>query len=132
GSLFRAHERGAKFVLVSPVRDDLPANIDCQWIKARPGTDVALLLGIAHHLSERGLVDHAFLDRCTVGYDEFEAYLLGKSDGVAKSPEWAASITGVDAATIRDLAQRAATRKTLVTVSYSLQRAEHGEQPVWM
>jgi biotin/methionine sulfoxide reductase len=132
GSLAKAAARGAEFVLVSPVRDDLPVNINCRWVKARPATDVALMLGIACHLSHRGLVDRAFLDRCTVGYDRFEDYLLGRSDGVPKTPEWAAAIAGVDAATIRAIAERAAERKTLITVTYSLQRAQHGEQPIWM
>ena len=36
------------------------------------------------------------------------------------------------AAEIVALARRIAGRRTLVTCSMSLQRAEHGEQPVWM
>jgi len=132
GSIARASARGAQFVLVSPLRDDLPDNINCRWISARPGTDVAMMLGIACHLVQSDLVDRAFLDRYTVGYDAFEHYLLGVSDGVAKTPEWASAICGVDPATMRSIAEEAARKKTLVTVSYSLQRAEHGEQPVWM
>ncbi|HUN53392.1 MAG TPA: molybdopterin-dependent oxidoreductase, partial [Candidatus Sulfotelmatobacter sp.] len=63
---------------------------------------------------------------------EFEAYLLGRNDGQPKDARWAAAITGVDAGTIAALARRLAGRRTLVAVSHSLQRAEHGEQPVWM
>jgi biotin/methionine sulfoxide reductase len=33
---------------------------------------------------------------------------------------------------ITGLARRAASRRALVTCSQSLQRAEHGEQPIWM
>lgn len=50
---------------------------------------------------------------------------------MAKTAEWAAERSGIAAGDIRSLARRMAASRTLVTVSYSLQRAEHGEQPVW-
>jgi biotin/methionine sulfoxide reductase len=53
-------------------------------------------------------------------------------DGQPKDAEWAASICGIGAGTIKALARRLAGRRALITVSHSLQRAEHGEQPVWM
>ncbi|MEJ7584905.1 MAG: molybdopterin-dependent oxidoreductase, partial [Acidimicrobiales bacterium] len=59
-------------------------------------------------------------------------YVLGEEDGQAKSPEWAEAICGIRAARLRDLARRMADRRTLVTVSWGLQRTQHGEQPVWM
>src|SRR5262249_15368174 len=45
---------------------------------------------------------------------------------------WAARLTGVAADTIAGLARRLAGKRTLIVVSHSLQRAEYGEQPVWM
>jgi biotin/methionine sulfoxide reductase len=51
---------------------------------------------------------------------------------VPKTPEWAEAISGVPAATIRELAEEAAAGRTHVSVTYSLQRAQNGEQPVWM
>ncbi len=69
------------------------------------GTDVALMLGIAHTLVENGWQDEAFLARCTTGYDRFADYLLGKTDGTAKTAEWAAEICGVSAVKIRELAE---------------------------
>ena len=127
-----ASARGARFVLVSPLKDDFPAELNAQWLPILPGTDVALMLGLAHTLVREGLHDRGFLDRYTVGYERFEAYLLGRSDGVEKSPEWASRICGIDADVIKDLARAMAGSRTLVTVSHSLQRADHGEQPVWM
>lgn len=132
GSLQKAAARGAQFVVVSPLRDDLMTEIDAEWLAPVPGTDTALMLGIAHVLASEGLADTAFLERYTVGYPVFERYLLGQADGVAKTPEWATGITGIDAGTIRDLARRMARSKTLVSVAYALQRARFGEQPVWM
>ncbi|HXX39745.1 MAG TPA: molybdopterin-dependent oxidoreductase, partial [bacterium] len=78
------------------------------------------------------LYDRAFLDKYTVGFDRFADYLTGKTDGQAKSPEWAAPITEVSAATIRGLARRMARSRTVLMGGYPLQRAAHGEQPVWM
>jgi biotin/methionine sulfoxide reductase len=130
--LHAARRRGLEFRLISPIGDDLPAEVEATWHAIRPGTDVALMLGIAHTLVSEGLHDRAFLDRFCVGYEIFEAYLLGRSDGQRKSATWAAAICGVPADVIIELARLAAGRRTLVTCSQSLQRAEHGEQPVWM
>ena len=132
GAMQAAHRRGCEFVLVSPLRDDLPVEAGAEWLTATPGTDTALMLGIVHTLVSEGLHDQAFLDRYTEGWPVFLRYLTGETDGVSKSADWAASICGIDAGTIRTLARRLAGRRALITVSHSLQRAEHGEQPVWM
>lgn len=57
-----------------------------EWVSPHMGTDVALMLGIAHTLVENGWHDEAFLARCTTGYDVFASYLLGEGDGIAKMP----------------------------------------------
>jgi biotin/methionine sulfoxide reductase len=130
--LHAARARGAEFHLIGPLRDDLPAETDAVWHPIRPGTDVALMLGLAHTLVTEGRHDGAFVERYCAGYEIFEAYLLGRDDGEPKSADWAAPICGLPADEIAALARRAAGRRTLVTCSQSLQRAEHGEQPLWM
>jgi biotin/methionine sulfoxide reductase len=132
GAMRRAQARGCEFVLVSPLRADLPDEARADWVSLVPGTDTALMLALVHTLVSEGLHDRAFLDRCTVGWPQFEPYLLGQADGQPKHAEWAASITGVAPEAIRALARRLHGRRALVVVSHSLQRAEHGEQPVWM
>ena len=127
-----ARDRGVEFHLIGPLRDDLPTEIGAVWYPIRPGTDVALMLGIAHTLVTDGRHDRAFLDRFCVGYEVFEDYLLGRRTAQPKDAVWAAAICGLPAEKIIALARRAAGRRTLVTCSQSLQRAEHGEQPVWM
>jgi biotin/methionine sulfoxide reductase len=97
-----------------------------------PGTDTALMMALVHTLMVNGLHDRAFLDRYTVGWPEFERYLRGESDGQPKDAAWAAAITGIAAEEIVALAKRLHGKRALVVVSHSLQRAEHGEQPVWM
>jgi biotin/methionine sulfoxide reductase len=130
--LIAARRRGAEFHLIGPIRDDLPASVEAVWHPILPGTDVALMLGLAHTLAGAGLHDADFLDRFCVGWEAFEAYLLGKSDGQPKDAAWAAEICGIPEDEITALARRCAGRRTLVTCAMSLQRAEHGEQPVWM
>src|SRR6266851_3739474 len=130
--LAAAHARGVEFHLIGPLRDDLPAAVEAVWHPIRPGTDVALMLGLAHTLVVEGLHDRAFLDRFCVGWEAFEAYLVGRSDGRPKDAAWAAEICGIAGEEIIGLARRCVGRRTLVTCSQSLQRGEHGEQPVWM
>src|SRR5690349_10428643 len=124
-----ARSRGAEFHLIGALRDDLPSDVEAVWHPIRPGTDVALMLAIAHTLVTEGLHDHAFLDRYCVGYEIFERYLLGQDDGQPKNAAWAAAICGLPADRITGLAPG---RRSLITCSQSLQRAEQGEQPVWM
>ena len=132
GAMRRARMRGCEFVLVSPLRGDLPEEAGGEWIGCVPGTDTALMLALVHTLVTEGLHDRAFLDRYTVGWPLFENYLLGQTDGQPKDADWAAPIVGVAPEIIRALARRLRGRRALIVVSHSLQRAEHGEQPVWM
>ncbi|WP_431324268.1 molybdopterin guanine dinucleotide-containing S/N-oxide reductase [Rhizobium sp. YTU87027] len=131
-ALSGARARGARFVLISPLKDDIASDLDAEWLPVIPGTDVALMLSIAFVLVNEGRHDREFLDRFTVGYPRFEAYLLGREDGIEKSPQWASGICGISVRTIVDLARSMANARTLITVSHSLQRAAYGEQPVWM
>lgn len=132
GWLAEARANGCRVVSVTPLRDDTPAEAGAEWLASRPGSDAALMLALAQVLDAEGLADNDFLARYTVGYDRFAAYLRGESDGVVKDPRWAEAITGVPADRIRALAHEMAAARTLVTVSWSLQRARYGEQPVWL
>lgn len=117
---------------ISPICDDSPASLNAQWVPIRPGTDVALMLGIAHALIESRLVDLGFLETHTVGYERLRDYILGADGDEARSPQWAAAITGVPESMIRTLAQEMGRHRSLLTGTWSLQRADHGEQPYWM
>ncbi|HEV7258743.1 MAG TPA: molybdopterin guanine dinucleotide-containing S/N-oxide reductase [Bosea sp. (in: a-proteobacteria)] len=132
GAMRRAAERGCEFVLVGPLRSDLPEEAKAEWLSCIPGSDTALMMGIVHTLVVEGKHDRAFLDRYTVGWPVFERYLLGETDGQPKDAAWAAGLTGVTAEEIVALAHRLHGKRALVVVAHALQRAEHGEQPVWM
>jgi biotin/methionine sulfoxide reductase len=123
-------DRGGRIVSISPLRDDTSG--DCEWWAPVPGTDVAIMLALAHVLAAEGLVDRQFLDTHCIGYDRFERYLLGTDDGVPKTPQWAADISGLAAQDLVALARRMAAQRTIVMVSWSLQRVRYGEQAPWM
>ncbi|MDJ0361526.1 molybdopterin-dependent oxidoreductase [Rhodococcus sp. H29-C3] len=122
--------RGGKIVTISPLRNDLDGA--ARWMTPIPGTDVAMMLGLAHVLVSENLHDTAFLDRYCTGYARFEEYLLGVADGTPKTAEWASNICGVSTSEITDLAREMARRRTLITVTWSLQRTKSGEQAPWM
>ena len=131
-SLINAGDAGIKFINVSPLKSDLIDEVNGEWIATRPNTDTALMLGIAHTLHSEGLSDKNFLDLYTEGFDVFLPYLLGTSDGVEKSAEWAANICEISADEIKKLARSMASNRTMISVSWSLTRQDHGEQPFWM
>ena len=122
---------GVEVVNISPIREDGPDIVRPEWIPIRPNTDTAMLLALTHTLVSEGLHDQAFLDKFCTGFERVLPYLMGDSDGQPKSADWAAPIAGVPADTIRALARRMAATRTMVTASWSLQRAHHGEQPYW-
>lgn len=123
--LRRMVERGVKVVLVSPLRDDLPDWVPAEWWPIRPNTDTALMLGLAAEIARAGRHDADFLARCTSGSERFLASLTGKG------ADWAAGLTGLRPGAIADLARRLVETRSMLTVSWSLQRAHHGEQPFW-
>lgn len=132
----RAHLVAAKkarveFVNISPLRSDLESFVDGQWLAARPGTDAAIMLGLAYVLYSENLHDQAFLDKYTHGFAQFLPYLLGAQDGVPKTAQWAAKISGLNADAITALARKMAKGRTMLSVSWSLSRQDHGEQPYW-
>ncbi len=127
-----AKARGVRFVAVTPQRTDAMAELDADWLALRPNTDTALMLGLAHTLITEGLHDRSFLDRYCAGFERFAPYVLGEADGVPKTADWAAAITELPADRIRSLAREMAATRTLITTTWSLQRADHGEQPYWM
>ncbi|WP_311044493.1 molybdopterin-dependent oxidoreductase [Rhizobium sp. NZLR11] len=118
-----------RIVNISPFRQDIDGSSD--WIPIRPNTDVALMLSLIHVLVTENLHDRAYLEKFCTGEEEVRAYILGESDRVPKTPEWASAITGVPSETIVQLARDMAASKTIINASWSLQRQSHGEQAYW-
>src|SRR5690606_41065246 len=108
-----------------------PEWVGAEWWPIIPGTDAALVLGLAGEVVAAGREDADFLQRCCSGTEPVLAYLRGETDGVVKNAAWAAGITGLDAGRIRELARALPGRRTYITMCWALQRAVHGEQPWW-
>ncbi|MFC1864513.1 molybdopterin-dependent oxidoreductase [Chloroflexota bacterium] len=129
GNLIKAREAGIRIICIDPRYHDTAALLADQWIPIRPGTDTAMMVSMAYTMIQDDLYDKAFLDRYTVGFDRFSDYVLGKEDGVKKTPAWAEEITGVPAETIERLAREYATKKPAALMDcYGPARSAMGEQ----
>lgn len=123
---------GVSFVNISPLRNDAANALNAEWLPPEPGTDVAVMMGLAHTLLSEDLHDQAFLERYTVGFDKLASYLNGHIDGVVKDVNWASKISGLHADRLHRLARDMAAGRTLICTAVGLQRADFGEQPLWM
>lgn len=132
GYMQQAARRGARFISVSPLASDLPDEAQGEWLAIRPGTDAALMLALLQILWQRKWSDEAFLADYCVGWETLVAYLNGEQDGQRRDAGWAAEICGIPVERIEALAEQLHGRRVIVSVAHSLQRAEHGEQPVWL
>ncbi len=84
---------------------------------------------MAYVIVTENLHEQTFLDNYTIGFDRFKDYVLGKEDGVPKTPAWAEDITGVPAATIVSLARQYATNKPAALMDgIAPGRTAYGEQ----
>ncbi len=96
--IWRARDRGAKVIVADPRVHPLARTADV-FLGLRPGTDSALMGTILHVLVERDLLDHAFIDAHTEGFEEAAAAVR------EYTPAWGAEITGVPAARIEEAAE---------------------------
>ena len=128
----KCFDKGVEFINISPLIDDAPKFLKAQQVPIRPNTDTALMLALAHILIKNQSYDKGFIEKYTVGFDSFSDYVLGKKNNQECSPEWASKITNIPVKTIYELANKIITKKTMISLSWSLQRASRGEQPLWM
>jgi formate dehydrogenase major subunit len=97
-NMLQAVRQGARLVVADPRAVTLAAHA-AVWLRLRPGTDVALLNGIAHVIIAEGLADEAFIAQRTEGYAAFRETVL------RCTPQKASAITGVPADDIRSAAR---------------------------
>ena len=122
--VLEARKKGVPIIAIDPLRTRTAAQCD-EWIAIRPGTDAALALGMMHVLFDREMEDREFLARYTLG----EEALRGRAREY--TPERVASITGVSAENVVELAERfGRARAAFIRVNYGLQRHAGGGMAV--
>jgi anaerobic dimethyl sulfoxide reductase subunit A len=136
-----AKKHGVRIVAFDPRRTRSSAVLADEHVFIRPSTDTAALIAMAQVIVSEGLHDQAYCDRHVLGFDEahlpasappgasYRSYLAGLADGVEKTPQWAETITGIPAATLRRLAIEFATAKpAALQCGYAPGRTAYGEQ----
>ncbi len=115
-----ARRNGARLVVIDPYRTRTAAVAD--WhIAIRPGTDVALALGLMHVILNEGLEDRAYIAEMTHGFEQLAERAR------EYTPERVAAWTGMAASEIERLAREyATTRPAALRLNYGVQRSENG------
>jgi anaerobic dimethyl sulfoxide reductase subunit A len=139
--LKEARRRGVRMISVDPRVTRTSRDLADEHIFIRPSTDAAALIAMAYVIVHEGLHDQTFLDRHVLGFDDahlpagapagasYRAYLDGIADGIVKTPEWAAEISGIPADTLRRLAvEYATTKPAALHCGYAPGRTINGEQ----
>jgi formate dehydrogenase (coenzyme F420) alpha subunit len=96
----------AKLVVVDPRLTPTGAQAD-EWIAPNPHTDLALVLGMLHHIVTHNLYDAGFVAKWVLGFGELKRHLVEQN----YTTQWAAEVTDVPEAKIRQLATAYATSK---------------------
>jgi len=124
-----AKSRGVDVIVIDPRRSASATRLGTQWIPVRPGTDTALMMAVLYVLLDEKLVDTAFVEKYSVGFDELERHVLGLADVEARTPQWAEAVCGTPAETIVQFArQYGRIRPTALIPGLSIQRTIGGEE----
>ncbi len=108
-----------RVIVVDPRRTDTVSIADLH-LPIRPGTDIALMQAMLNVMLWEGMVDRAFIEQCTEGFDRVQA------DARAMTPGKAAEICGVDAADIVRAAHWFADNDTLSFWCQGLNQSSSG------
>ncbi|MBL8554951.1 MAG: formate dehydrogenase subunit alpha [Phenylobacterium sp.] len=118
---------GAKLIVIDPRRIDLvrtPHVRAAHHLALRPGTNVAVLVALAHVIVTEGLIDEAFVrERCAI--EDFQAWAEHVA-GPEHSPEATEAVTGVPAGELRAAARLYATGGA-AAIYYGLGVTEHSQ-----
>jgi molybdopterin guanine dinucleotide-containing S/N-oxide reductase-like protein len=107
-------EVGIKSVYICPELNYGAAVHADKWIPVLPNTDAALQLAIIYLWITEGIYDKGYVATHAVGFDKVKDYVMGKEDGIPKTPEWASPKCGIPEWTIKALAREFAARTTSI------------------
>jgi anaerobic selenocysteine-containing dehydrogenase len=123
-----AKRRGARLIAIDPYRS-LTAEKCHQHIALMPGTDAALALGMMHVLIKEDLLDHDYLARHTLGFDQL------RQRAAEWTPERTADVCGITVAEVVELARlygqtAKAGEPVAIRLNYGVQRVRGGGMAV--
>lgn len=95
--LLAALKRGTRLIVVDPRRTSLANRAD-YWLQVKPGTDVALALGILNVIIGAGQYDTEFVTRYTAGFQELAQHVR------PYTPEAVEDLTSVPGDLMREVA----------------------------
>ena len=110
--LYWFSELGIKQIWISPELNYSAAVHADKWIPVLPDTDAAAHLAIAYTWIKEGTYDKEYVKTHVVGFDKFSDYVMGKEDGVPKTPAWASPKCGIPEWTLKALAREWASQNT--------------------
>lgn len=113
----RAVRNGARLIVANPLEIDLCNRADV-WLRHVPGSDVALLMGMAKVIYDEGLADLAFVSEYCENFDSFKESLK------KFEMEFVEKVTGVPREAIAKAARLYATFKP-ATVLYTMGVTQH-------
>ena len=118
----KARDRGATVVVIDPLETRTAKAAD--WhVRPLPGTDAALALGLMNVIVAEDLVDHAYVERHTVGFTELRERLADYG------PDRVAALTGLDVDEIVRLARAyATTRPAAIRLLVGLEHHQFGAE----
>jgi len=103
-------ELGIKQIFISPDLNYAGAVHADKWIPVLPNTDICLQLAIAYVWITEGTYDKEYIETHSVGFDKVKDYVLGKEDGIPKTPKWASEHCGIPSRIIKALARECASK----------------------
>ena len=128
-ALREASRKGTPVWVIDPRKTASVPSFNARWIPILPGSDACLMAALLYEILQQGWVDRPFLNRYTHGFLPLEEHILGKDDGIPKTPEWAAPHCGIPAETISLMAREyAETAPTALLPGLSIQRVPGGEE----
>ena len=96
--IWQARELGAKVIVQDPRITPIARTCDL-YLPVRPGRDAALFAGVLQLMIENDWIDHDYIEKNTVGFDEVAAYCK------QWTPTKTAEVTGVPEKSIRQAAE---------------------------
>ena len=91
------------------------------------------MMAVLYVLIDEGLIDREYVNKYSSGFEELEKYIIGSSDGIPKTPQWAEKICGTPSEHIIQLAQQyGQAHPTALIPGLSIQRTIGGEEAIRM